>query len=94
MSTLNKTELVSAIAERTGKTKTEAKLFLDATIDTITEELVKGHEINLIGFLSLKVDQVAERKGRNPSTGQEITIAARKAVKVSVGKGLKDAVNH
>lgn len=94
MATINKAELTQLIAERTGKTKAEAKAFVDAFMDTITEELVKGNEVGLTGFASFKVSQVAERQGRNPLTGQPITIAARKTVKIGVGKLLKDAVNH
>lgn len=93
MATLNKTDLVAAIAEKSGKTKADTKVFLDAVLDAFTDELVKGNEIALIGFANFKVEQVAERQGRNPSTGQPITIPAKKAIKVVIGKSLKDAVN-
>lgn len=94
MTTLTKADLVTAIAEKTGKSKAETKAFLDATIDTITDELVKGNEISLIGFANWKVVQKDARTGRNPSTGAVIDIPAQKAVKVTIGKALKDAVNH
>lgn len=94
MATLTKIDLVNLIAERTGKPKTEAKLFLDATMDCITECLVKGDDVNLIGFANFKTKHVAERKGRNPATGAEITIPARKTITITAGKSLKDAVNH
>jgi DNA-binding protein HU-beta len=93
MATLSKADLVSAIAEKSGKTKADTKTFLDAFLDTFTDELVKGNEIAIIGFANFKVEQVAERQGRNPGTGQPITIPAKKAVKVTIGKSLKDAVN-
>ena len=94
MSIINKADLVKLIAERTGKPQTEVKLMLDATMDVISETLVKGDDVNLIGFAAFKVKSVAERKGRNPATGEEITIAARKTVTIAPGKSLKDAVNH
>jgi DNA-binding protein HU-beta len=93
MSVLNKGDLVSAIAENLGRNKAEAKVCLEAVLDTFTAELVKGNEISVIGFANFKVEHVAERQGRNPSTGQPMTIAAKKVVKVTIGKGLKDAVN-
>lgn len=94
MTTLTKSDLVSIISERTGVSKASTKTFLDETIGAITEELVKGNSINLIGFLNLKVSQSAERQGRNPATGESMTIPARKTVKVSIGKVLKEAVNQ
>lgn len=94
MATLSKTDLVTLIAERTGKPKTEAKFFLDAAMDCITDSLVKGDDVNLIGFANFKTKHVAERKGRNPATGADITIPARKSITIAAGKALKDAVNH
>lgn len=94
MSTLSKTDLVAAIAEKTGKSKAETKLFLDATLETITDELARGNDISLIGFANWKVAHKEARTGRNPSTGEAINIPAQKVVKITVGKALKDAVNR
>lgn len=94
MATINKTDLTALIANKLGKSKAEAKLALDAVIDTLTDELVKGNEVALIGFASLKVVKTEARTGRNPSTGAPLEIPAKKVVKVTIGKALKDAVNH
>jgi nucleoid DNA-binding protein len=94
MSTLSKTDLVAAIAEKTGKSKAETKLFLDALLETVTDELVRGNDISLIGFANLKVAHKEARTGRNPSTGETINIPAQKVVKFTAGKALKDAVNR
>ncbi len=94
MATINKTDLTALIANKLGKSKTEAKLALDAVLDTLTDELVKGNEVALIGFASLKVVKTEARTGRNPATGAALEIPAKKVVKVTVGKALKDAVNH
>lgn len=94
MTTLTKTDLVDAIALKTGQTKADTKAFLDATLQTISDELVRGNEISLIGFAGFKVIQKAARSGRNPSTGEAIDIPAHKTVKVTIGKSLKDAVNR
>ena len=94
MATINKTDLTALIADKLGKSKTEAKLALDAVLDTLTDELVKGNEVALIGFASLKVVKTEARIGRNPATGAPLEIPAKKVVKVTIGKALKDAVNH
>lgn len=94
MATINKTDLTALIADKLGKSKVEAKLALDAVIDTLTDELVKGNEVALIGFASLKVVKTEARTGRNPATGAALEIPAKKVVKVTIGKALKDAVNH
>lgn len=94
MATINKTDLTALIANKLGKSKAEAKLALDAVIDTLTDELVKGNEVALIGFASLKVVKTEARTGRNPATGAALEIPAKKVVKVTIGKALKDAVNH
>lgn len=94
MATINKTDLTALIADKLGKSKAEAKLALDAVLDTLTDELVKGNEVALIGFASLKVVKTEARTGRNPATGAALEIPAKKVVKVTIGKALKDAVNH
>lgn len=90
---MNKQELVTAMAERAELTKKDTESALKAFLDTVTEELVKGEKVQLTGFGTFEVTNRAERQGRNPSTGEVITIAASKAPKFKAGKSLKDAVN-
>ena len=91
---MNKTELIDAIAKESDLSKAAAGKALDAATDAITAALKKGDSVTLIGFGSFKVTQRAARVGRNPQTGKEIKIAARKAPGFSAGKALKDAVNQ
>ncbi len=90
---MNKTELIDAIAKEAGLTKADAGKALDAITDSITAALKGGDSVSLIGFGTFKVSQRAARTGRNPQTGKEIKIAARKAPAFTAGKALKDAVN-
>lgn len=90
---MNKSELVSAIAEQAGLTKTQAAAALDATVSTVTDALSKGDQVAIIGFGTFKVGERAARTGRNPQTGAEMKIPAAKVPKFSAGKALKDAVN-
>ena len=90
---MNKSELIAAIAEHANLTKTDAGRGLDALIKTIETTLKSGDAITLVGFGTFDVKDRAERTGRNPQTGQEITIAAAKVPSFKPGKALKDAVN-
>lgn len=90
---MNKTELIAAIAENSGLTKAQSHKALDAAISAITDAMAQGDSVTLIGFGTFKVSERAERTGRNPQTGKEITIAAAKLPRFVAGKGLKDAVN-
>ncbi len=90
---MNKSELVSEIAEKAGLTKTQAAAALDAAVGAITGALSKGDQVAIIGFGTFKVGARAERTGRNPQTGAEMKIPAAKVPKFSAGKALKDAVN-
>lgn len=90
---MNKSELVSEIAEKAGLTKAQAASALDATVGAITGALSKGDQVAIIGFGTFKVGERAERTGRNPQTGAEMKIPAAKVPKFSAGKALKDAVN-
>ncbi len=83
-------DLVSALAEKIGSTKTEAKSFLDAHAELLTEELKTNGSVQLAGIGKLKLGERAERQGRNPSTGEAITIKAAKTVKFAAGKRFKD----
>ena len=91
--TVNKQEIISAISEKSNLTKKDADKFLSAFEDAITEALVKGQKVQLVGFLTIDVVERAEREGRNPQTGQPMKIAASKAPRFKAGKSLRDAVN-
>ena len=91
---MNKTELVAAMAEKAGLSKKDAEAALKAFTETVTDELKKGEKIALVGFGTFEVSERAAREGRNPQTGETMTIAACKAPKFKAGKALKDAVNN
>ena len=90
---MNKSELIAAIAAKTGETKKDAEATLNAFVDVVTESLVKGDKVQLVGFGSFEVRKRAARKGRNPQTKEEIKIPASKAPVFKAGKALKDLVN-
>ena len=90
---MNKSDLVAAMAAKTGDTKKCAEETLNAFVDVVTEALVKGEKVQLVGFGSFEVRKRAARKGRNPQTKEEIKIPASKAPKFKAGKALKDLVN-
>ncbi len=90
---MNKTELIAAVAEKTGLKKTESGKAVDAVVAAITEELKKGDKVTLIGFGTFETRNRAARTGRNPQTGKEIKIKASKAPAFKAGKALKEAVN-
>ena len=91
---MNKTELVSAMAEKSELSKKDAEKALKAFIDVVTEELKKEHKVQLVGFGTFEVSKRAAREGRNPQTGKTMKIDACKAPKFKAGKALKDAVNE
>ena len=90
---MNKSDLIAAIAAKTGHTKKNAEASLNAFVDVVTESLVKGDKVQLVGFGSFEVRKRAARKGRNPQTKEEIKIPASKAPVFKAGKALKDLVN-
>ncbi len=89
---MNKQELIAAIAEESGLTKVDAKRALDGFIEATTKSLKKGDRVALVGFGSFSVSKRAARKGRNPQTGKEIKIAAKKVVKFKPGAELSKTV--
>jgi len=89
---MNKTELVAALAEKMELNKKDAEKALVAFTNIVTEELVKGEKVAITGFGTFEVANRAERVGRNPKTGEPMTIAATKAPKFKAGKLLKNAV--
>jgi DNA-binding protein HU-beta len=90
---MNKQELIDAVASATGETKASTANALDAFIDVVTQALVKGETVQLIGFGSFGTGSRAARTGRNPATGAAIEIAAATTVKFAAGKAFKDLVN-
>lgn len=90
---MNKSQLIEAIASHAQLSKSDASRALDGLINTIEDTLKNGHTVNLVGFGSFEVKARAERKGRNPQTGAEITIAAANLPGFKAGKVLKAAVN-
>ncbi len=89
---MNKTELVAAIAEKTGLSKKDSEKALGAFIDTVAEALKNGDKVQLVGFGTFEVSERAARSGRNPQTGETIEIAASKSPKFKAGKALKDMI--
>ena len=90
---MNKTDLINKMAEKSGLTKTDTVRALDAFTETVTEALMSGDKVALIGFGDFHVTERSAREGRNPQTGKTIQIPARKTPAFSAGKQLKDAVN-
>ncbi len=90
---MNKSELIEAVAKSSDLSKAAAGRAVDAAVAAITGALKKGDSVTLIDFGTFKVTKRAARTGRNPRTGAELKIAARKAPGFTAGKALKDAVN-
>ena len=90
---MNKAELVAAMAEKTGMKKNDAEKALKAFVDVVTDELVKGEKIQLVGFGTFEVRERAARTGINPQTKQTIEIAASKSPVFKAGKALKDSIS-
>ena len=87
---MNKTELIAAVAEKAELSKKDAEKALKAFTDVVAEELVKGEKIQLVGFGTFEVAEREEREGRNPKSGEMMTIAASRSPKFKAGKALKD----
>ncbi|WP_443735738.1 HU family DNA-binding protein [Streptomyces lavenduligriseus] len=90
---LNKQELIDAVAAQTGTSKAQIGQTLDSAFEVIKEAVAKGDIVQLIGFGSFGSGERAARIGKNPKTGQSISIPAAKTVKFTPGKAFKDAVN-
>jgi len=90
---MNKTELIYSIAEKSGLTKKNSEIALNATIASIEDALKGGDKVVLVGFGTFEVRKRAARKGRNPQTSQEIQIPESKAPVFKAGKSLKDLIN-
>lgn len=91
---MNKAELIGAMEKNSDLNKKQAADALEAFVKSVTGALAKGDRISLVGFGSWSVDERNARTGRNPRTGEEIQIAAKKVVKFKPGASLSDAVNN
>lgn len=90
---MNNNELADAIAEDAGVTKADARKIVDAVFTAIGNAAAKGEEISLSGFGKFKVKDSPEREGRNPATGEAMTIKASKKLAFTPAKGIKDKLN-
>ena len=90
---MTKQNLVNYIAEETGMTKADATRALDAVLNGIVEGLKKEKKVTLTGFCTFMAQHKDARQGRNPRTGEAVTIPARTAVSIKAGSKLKDALN-
>ena len=90
---MNKQELIGQVAETSGLAKGDAVKAVEAVFDTISNSLKKGDEVRLVGFGTFSVSKRKASTGRNPRTGEPMTIKASTQPKFKAGKGLKDAVN-
>lgn len=90
---MNKAQLIDAMAEKAGLSKADVKKALDAFVEATTDALKGGDRVALIGFGSFAISERGARTGRNPQTGKEIKIPAKKVVKFKAGAELADAVS-
>jgi nucleoid DNA-binding protein len=90
---MNKAELIEAIATKANASKAATAVVLSATLEAIAEALAKGESVQLIGFGTFSVGDRAARTGRNPQTGKEMKIAAKKTARFKAGTALSAAVN-
>lgn len=90
---MNKSELIAAMAQKSGLSQADAGKALNAFCETIGETLGAGGEVQITGFGGFGISERAARTGRNPQTGETLQIAASKAPKFKAGKALKDTVN-
>ena len=89
---MNKTELVASVADKAGLTKKDAEKAVNALFASVEEALVASDKVQVIGFGTFEVKERDARKGRNPQTGKEIKIGAKKVVKFKAGADLSKAV--
>ena len=89
---MNKSDLISKLADDTGITKTQANAALDSFVDAVAKSLKKGDKVTLVGFGTFSVSKRAARNGRNPQTGAVIKIKAKKVAKFKAGKELSGKI--
>ena len=90
---MNKSDLIDAIARKANASKAATAVLLNATMEAIAEALVKGDNVQLIGFGTFSVSERAARTGRNPQTGKEMKIAAKKVARFKAGAALSASMN-
>ena len=90
---MNKQELIVTVADTSGLTKGDASKAVEAVFDAVSAALKKGDEVRLVGFGTFSVSKRKASTGRNPRTGEPMTIKASSQPKFKAGKGLKDSVN-
>lgn len=90
---MNKTEMISKIAEKTGYTKKDTTIVVDTLCEVIRDAVVAGDKVAIAGFGTFDVSERKEREGRNPQTGETITIAASKSPKFKAASAFKSALN-
>ena len=90
---MNRNDLIARVANQTDLTKTQVNDVLDATLKTVIETVKSGDSVQLVGFGSFSATDRKEQEGRNPRTGETITIPARKLPKFTAGKGFKETLN-
>lgn len=91
---MNKAELIAEVAVKTGLSKKDSEKAVNAALDTITDSLVKGEKVQLVGFGAFEVKERGVRMGRNPKTKEEIEIPASRVPQFKAGKALKEAVDQ
>lgn len=89
---VNKNDLIAVVAERAGLTKKDSEKAVNALIDSIQDALQKGDKVSLVGFGTFETRARGARTGRNPQTGQTITIPASRVPAFKAGKSLRDAI--
>lgn len=89
---MNKTELIQAVAEKESLSKKDADAAVNAVLSVITDTLAGGESVQVVGFGTFEIRERAEKQGRNPKTGEAITVPAAKVPAFKAGKALKDAV--
>lgn len=90
---MTKSDLIAVVSTKTEIKKKEAEAAINAALEAVTEALKAGDKIQIAGFGTFAVKEIAEHQGRNPANGETITVAASKKVAFSAGKALKDALN-
>ena len=88
---MNKNELISAVAEKSGLSKKDSEKALNAALEAITAAVAKGEKVQLIGFGTFELRERAEKLARNPRTGEKMTVPACKAPAFKAGQAFKDA---
>ena len=90
---MNRTDLIRAMATKTGQTQKDTEASLIAFMDVVMESLTSGEKVGLVGFGTFEVSERAEREGRNPQTGQTMILKASKTPRFKAGKAFKDMLN-